>query len=286
MSTSARPQDGHAINTGPRSRSPRAFRISNPAFTSSSGGAASDTRIVSPIPRDRIAPRPTADLTVPPHAVPDSVMPTWIGYGICCDTLTYASSAISTSLPLTDTTMSRKSRSSRTLISSSALSTSASAHGSPYLRSISFEIEPTFAPDANRDAPRLGFAGDDPHAVGLPDVAGIEAQLVDARLERGEREPVVEVNVGDQRQPDPRLDLPQRGRGGLVGHGHPHDLAPERLEPLDLRDRGVGVARVGGRHRLHGDRCPAADRHAADLHLTRLRPVHAALLADAAHTLL
>src|SRR2546425_318378 len=79
ISTSARPQDGQATSWTPRVRSPKLLRISNPALTSSTGSAASDTRIVSPIPRARIAPIPAADLIPPVHAVPASVIPTCRG---------------------------------------------------------------------------------------------------------------------------------------------------------------------------------------------------------------
>ena len=79
MSTSARPHDGQATSCTPRVRSPRPLRISNPTLTSSTGSAASDTRIVSPMPRARMAPMPVADLMLPAQAVPASVMPTWSG---------------------------------------------------------------------------------------------------------------------------------------------------------------------------------------------------------------
>ena len=44
-----------------------------PTLTSSTGGADSDTRMVSPMPRDSSAPNATADLMVPWNAGPASV---------------------------------------------------------------------------------------------------------------------------------------------------------------------------------------------------------------------
>ena len=51
--TLSRPHEGQAIMTGPRSRRPSAFRISQATLTSSTGSAVSETRIVSPIPSMR-----------------------------------------------------------------------------------------------------------------------------------------------------------------------------------------------------------------------------------------
>src|SRR5688572_18514089 len=78
-STSARPHDGHDTNVRPPLRSPSDFRISMPTRTSSVGSADRDTRIVSPMPCERTAPRPTADLMVPTPGVPASVTPRWNG---------------------------------------------------------------------------------------------------------------------------------------------------------------------------------------------------------------
>jgi hypothetical protein len=46
-------------------RRPSDFRISKPTFTSSTGSADSETRIVSPMPNHSRLPRPMADFTVP-----------------------------------------------------------------------------------------------------------------------------------------------------------------------------------------------------------------------------
>src|SRR5205807_8609786 len=118
----------------------------------------------------------------------------------------------------------------------------------------------------DRHAPALRFAGDGAHSIRGPDVAGVEAQLVDPGFQGAQRQTVVEVDVRDQGQPDPGLD-PAEGCGGrLVRHGDADDLAPGRLEGLDLRDGGLDIAGVGGGHRLDGDRRPAADLDLPDLH--------------------
>jgi hypothetical protein len=74
-STCARPQDGQDTISRPRSRRPSEARIWIPTLTSSTGGADSDTRIVSPIPCDSSIPNATADLTVPCIRGPASVTP-------------------------------------------------------------------------------------------------------------------------------------------------------------------------------------------------------------------
>ena len=46
-----------------------------PTLTSSTGGADSETRMVSPMPRESSGPKATADLIVPWNAGPASVTP-------------------------------------------------------------------------------------------------------------------------------------------------------------------------------------------------------------------
>ena len=80
MSNCRRPQVGHAISTGPRSRSCSAFRISQATLTSSSAWKVeSEMRIVSPTPSASSVPSPTADFSEPDHFVPLSVTPRWSG---------------------------------------------------------------------------------------------------------------------------------------------------------------------------------------------------------------
>ena len=77
-----RAHDGQEMMFTPRCRSPKDFRISKPALTSSTGSAESETRIVSPIPIHRRLPKPMADLTVPETSPPASVTPRWIGASV------------------------------------------------------------------------------------------------------------------------------------------------------------------------------------------------------------
>ena len=74
-STWARPHEGQLTISRPRWRRLSDSRIWLPTFTSSTGGADRETRIVSPMPRDSSAPKATADLIVPWNAGPASVTP-------------------------------------------------------------------------------------------------------------------------------------------------------------------------------------------------------------------
>ncbi len=70
-----RAQLGQETTRTPRVRRPRAFSISKPTRTSSSGSAESETRMVSPIPAQSRLPMPIELFTVPPIRPPASVMP-------------------------------------------------------------------------------------------------------------------------------------------------------------------------------------------------------------------
>ena len=117
--------------------------------------------------------------------------------------------------------------------------------------------------DADRDVPRVRRRDDGADAVGVADVARVDAEAVDARLGGGDGETPVEMDVRDERdawraEADPAKRL---GRG-LVGDGEAHDVAAEGHAAADLRDRRLDVARVGVAHRLDGHGGAAADFNA------------------------
>ena len=71
------------MRTGPRSRSCSALRISQATLTSSSAWNVERLmRIVSPMPSASSVPRPTADLRLPDHFVPASVIPRCSGWSM------------------------------------------------------------------------------------------------------------------------------------------------------------------------------------------------------------
>ena len=124
--------------------------------------------------------------------------------------------------------------------------------------------------DAYRDVVRLHAVRQHAHVLLPANVAGIDAQLVDAVLHRRQRQLVVKVNVGDQRH---RAAVHQRAHGfraRLVVHGDADDVRARDRQRADLRERRLHVRRVRIGHRLHGNRRAAADEHAAGLHLPGL----------------
>src|SRR5262249_40772071 len=140
---------------------------------------------------------------------------------------------------------------------------------------------PRIDPDPHRDALVAGLADDLLEPLLAADVAGVDPDLVDGRaavvggrVEAGQGHPVVVVDVGDQRECDPRADVPAGLDVFLLRHRDADDLAAGLFEPPDLGDGLGGVERVGGRHRLDPDRVVATDDPVADPDLARLVPVH------------
>ena len=108
-------------------------------------------------------------------------------------------------------------------------------------------------------------------------VAGVDADLLDPAggLERGVG---LEMDVGDQRDlaaggADLAGDVFQVGGVDFRLCGDADDLAAGLRELEHLGNAGGGVAGVGGDHRLHADRVPAADADVSDHHFTGLPPV-------------
>ena len=97
---------------------------------------------------------------------------------------------------------------------------------------------------------------------------------MDARIQRRQRQPVVEVDVGDDRQPAPLDDLDHRLAGLAVVAGDPHHVGAGISHPGDLVDSALDVAGVGLGHRLHRDRRGAADDHVANPDRRGLAPRH------------
>ena len=117
--------------------------------------------------------------------------------------------------------------------------------------------------DADRQAAVLRLAGDGFDLVGLADVARVEPQPLHAGFHRREREAVLEVDVGDDRDRGAGHDLGQPFGGRLLVAGAAHDVAARAGEGVDLGEGGVDVGGLGGRHRLDRDRGVAADRDLA-----------------------
>ena len=127
--------------------------------------------------------------------------------------------------------------------------------------------------DADRDAGVLGRLGDRADlVVELADVAGIDAYGSAARVDRGEDVLRLEVDVGDDRDVGVLGDLGERVGVVLARARHSYDVAACSGELGDLLQRRVDVGGQRRRHRLHRHRGVAADVDRADLDLAGLAP--------------
>ena len=119
------------------------------------------------------------------------------------------------------------------------------------------------AVDADADGDVL-LAADVRHRLHLllpADVAGVDADGVDAPLRALQGVFVVEVDVRDQGDGDPGLDLIHRLRRRLIRNSHPDDLAARRLQCVDLGHGGRHIVGLGVAHGLDGHRSAAAHGH-------------------------
>ena len=128
--------------------------------------------------------------------------------------------------------------------------------------------------DADGDAALPAGLGHLADIVRLADVAGVDADLVHARLRRCERKAVVKVDVGHDRDGRGVHDLGQGIRRGLIRHGKADDLAPGVMQPGNLLDGRARVRGVRVAHGLHRDRGAAADGNGADMDLFCLGSFH------------
>ena len=122
-------------------------------------------------------------------------------------------------------------------------------------------------PDPDRQTPVARRGGDLLDLRRLADVPRVEPERVHPGLDRGEGEPVVEVDVGDHRDRRTGHDVGQPFGGLLLVAGAPHDVASGGRQGVDLSQRALDVGGLGRRHRLHRHRCPAADEDTAHVHL-------------------
>ena len=121
--------------------------------------------------------------------------------------------------------------------------------------------------DADRRAELLGLRDDLGDLLGAADVARVQPHAVRAGVERLERERVVEVDVGDDRDRRLAHDRPQRLGVLLARDGDPDEVGAGVGDAADLVHRGLQVGGLRLGHRLDGDRRAAPDGDAADVDL-------------------
>ncbi len=81
-------------------------------------------------------------------------------------------------------------------------------------------------PHAERDPPVQRRPGYSLQRDLPPEISRVDPHGVGAFLERGYGQPVVEVDIGHERNRRAGPDLPETGGGLRVRDGHPRDFAP------------------------------------------------------------
>ena len=119
--------------------------------------------------------------------------------------------------------------------------------------------------DAQRRAGRPGAIGDLGDLLGPADVARVQADAVRARVDRLQRQRVVEVDVGDDRDRRLAHDRLERLDVLLPRDGAADDVRAGVRDPTDLIHRGLQVGRFGLGHRLDRDRSAPADLDTTDV---------------------
>ena len=124
---------------------------------------------------------------------------------------------------------------------------------------------------ADRDAAcfRRVHHGLDPVAVA--DVARIDAYLIRAALDGRQCQPVVEMNVRDQRNMDLLPDLRNSFRRGRIRHRHADNIAPRPLQRQYLRHSSAHIRCGRAGHGLHRYGAAAADEAVANAYFKRIR---------------
>ncbi len=143
-------------------------------------------------------------------------------------------------------------------------------HGRPVLVEEVLVERTGIDPDANRKPAVLGLAGHGLDLVLLADVPGVETQTLHPGLHRGERQPVLVVDVGDDRDRAAGHYLGETLRRLDLVAGDADDVGAGSGEGIDLGQGAVDVGSLGGGHRLNRDRRPAPDGNGADMELTGL----------------
>src|SRR5581483_8006304 len=101
----------------------------------------------------------------------------------------------------------------------------------------------------------------------VDEVAGVDTHAVNALANGFQSQGVFIMNIGNQRDMDALLNLANRPRVLHLWYSHAHYLTANVFEAQDLRDRAIYIACISSSHRLHGDRCIAANRYIANMNL-------------------
>ena len=119
------------------------------------------------------------------------------------------------------------------------------------------------------------------HTFGRPNVTRIDPQARRTGFGSFNRTFVMEMDVGHDRDIDLFDNVLKRERGFLIRAGHTHDVCTGFFQTMDLRNCRVHIGGQGVCHRLHRDRCVAADFHIPDKDFAAFAAFNIAIWADA-----
>ena len=128
------------------------------------------------------------------------------------------------------------------------------------------------AVDADADGHAAAAAGgcNRPDTVFPADVARVDADFIGARGDGLDRQPVVKVDVGAERNRRLLPDSAERPGSRHVRHGEPNQIAPGACQRAHLCGGCFDIGCFRIRHRLDGDARAAADGKRARVNLPRL----------------
>ncbi len=141
--------------------------------------------------------------------------------------------------------------------------------GSPAIGVLSLDDAALVDPDTDGNAAFAAGCDDSIHLLAILNVAGIQANLVDARFNRLQCPLEVKMYVGHDG--DRRLgENGGQGVGIRLGRDcDAHHIAPRLGELTDLGHRRIDVVGVGAGHRLNRHRCAPADGDATHVNSSR-----------------
>ena len=113
--------------------------------------------------------------------------------------------------------------------------------------------------DTDGDLPRLAGLDDVTNLRAVGDVAGVEADLVDAGLDSLQCPLEMEVYIGHDGDGHTRKDFLEGGRVLAFRDGHADDLGAGGGQFVDFGHAGVDVVGIASGHGLNGDGRIAAD---------------------------
>ena len=120
-------------------------------------------------------------------------------------------------------------------------------------------------PDTDRHSAVLGLTGNRFDLVFLADIAGVEPKPLDTRLECGQGEPVLVVDVGDDRDRRSGDDLGQALCRLYLIASDADDVGAGPRQRIHLGQGAVDVGGLRGGHRLNRDGRIAPDSDVSDM---------------------